>query len=152
MRLSCALAPVASGWMLEVHKWRRKGTFTIPDVFQRSSYRMFYSENRCYRARVARERDIRLCRLYARDDYGPGFSSSLITKRLKTNLQAFRYALNLSAERPVRVLYADAMCSCPLLACSEYFRRRQAQSRLHGLQRHECSGTRHRVSFLSKMK
>ena len=57
----------------------------------------------------------------------------------QTNLQAFRYAVNLAAERPVRVLYADAMRSRPLLACSKYLQRRRAQPHLRGLQRHECS-------------
>lgn len=33
--------PVAG--VLEVHKWRREGRFTVPDVFQRSAYRMFYN-------------------------------------------------------------------------------------------------------------
>ena len=80
--------------VLEVHKLRRKGRFTVPDVFQQSPYRMFYSGNRCHRARAAGERDIRLCRLYARNDYGPGSSNSPITKIFKTNLQAFRYAVN----------------------------------------------------------
>jgi len=52
-----------------------KESFTVPDVFQRSSYRMFYSGNRCgYRARAAGERDIRLCRLYTRNDYVPRFN------------------------------------------------------------------------------
>jgi hypothetical protein len=72
-------------------------------------------------------------------------------KEAQTNLQAFRYAVNLSAERPVRVLHADAMYSRPLLACSKYLQRRQAQPHLHGLQRHECS-TRHRVSSLLNTK
>lgn len=154
MRLSCDLVPGGSGWVLEVQCINGDGKerFTVPDVFQRSSYRMFYSENRCYRARAAGERDIRLCRLYARNDYGPGFSSGRSQRDSKLNLQAFRYAVNHSAERPVRVLYADAMCSRLLLACPKYLRRRQAQLHLHGLQRHGCSSTRHRVSSPPKTK
>lgn len=106
---------------------------------------------RCYCTRAAGERDIRLCWLYARNYYhGPstGFSSSPITKdkKTQTNLRAFRYAVNLSAERPVRVLHADAMCPRPLLACSKYLQRRQAQPHLRGLQQHGCS-TRRKSQF-----
>jgi hypothetical protein len=60
----------------------------------------------------------------------------------QANLQAFRYALNLSAEGSAHVQYADAMHSRPLPACVEYLRRRQVQSHLRGHQWHECS-TRH---------
>lgn len=90
--------------------------------------------------------------------YGPVFSTVVVAdhkKRLEqTNLQAFRYVLNLSAERPVRVLYADAMCSHPLLVCSKYLQRHQAQPHLHGLQRHGYSTVRvnRGVSSLSRKK
>jgi hypothetical protein len=60
-------------------------------------------------------------------------------REAQANLQAFRYALNLSAEGSGHVQYADAMHSRPLLACVEYLRRRQVQSHLRGHRWHECS-------------
>jgi hypothetical protein len=155
MRLSCALAPEGSGTC----QWLGVRGRVNGGEKEGSRYQTCFSEVHigCSIAGI----DVIARGLREKGTYACVGCTLAITmhqglvvvnhKETQTNLQAFRYALNLSAERPVRVLHADAMCSRPLLACSKYLRRRQVQFHLHGLQRHECS-TRHRVNSLSKTK
>lgn len=81
-------------------------------------------------------------RLYARDDYRTELNYRQSIKEAQTNLQAFRCALNRSAEISARVLYADAMYPRQLQVFLEHLRRRQARLHLRGHQWHECSTRR----------
>ena len=134
-----------------MHKWRRKGSSRYQTCFSVVHIRCSITEIDVIAQAPQEERTYACagCTLAMTMDQ----SSVVVDQRdTQTDLQAFRYAVNLSAERSVRVLYADAMCSRPPLTCSKYLRRHQAQPHLHGLQLHGCS-TRHRVRSLeNKMK